>query len=86
MKKIIFLVDTNNSNFLIVNNKGRWELPTLSVNENSTDNNLICERYQRKYGHLIRNICLIEKNNNFVFLNVKLISVLFKSINLKLEL
>lgn len=67
MKKIIFLVDTNNSNFLIVNNKSRWELPTLSVNENSMDENLICERYQRKYRHPIRNICLIEKNNNFVF-------------------
>lgn len=67
MKKIIFLVDTNNSNFLIVDNKSRWELPTLSVNGNFTNENLICKRYQRKYGHRIRNICLIEINNNFVF-------------------
>lgn len=75
MKKIIFLVDTSNSKFLIINNNG-WELPSLITTKNIYDEDIICEKYQNKFKHGIRDITIIEETTKYIFvkclLNTKL--------------
>jgi len=75
MKKIIFLVDTSNSKFLIINNNG-WELPSLITTKNIYDEDIICEKYQNKFKHGIRDITIIEETTEYIFvkclLNTKL--------------
>lgn len=67
MKKIIFLVDTKDSRFLIINNHNNWELPSISIKENFDDKNFLCERYQKKYGHSIRDVIVVEEKDKYVF-------------------
>ena len=67
MKKIIFLVDTKDSRFLIINNHNSWELPSISIKEKFADKNFLCEKYQKKYGHSIRDIIVVEDKDKYVF-------------------
>ena len=67
MKKIIFLVDTKDSRFLIINNHNNWELPSISIKEKFADKNFLCEKYQKKYGHSIRDIIVVEDKDKYVF-------------------
>lgn len=69
MKKIIFLVDTSNSKFLIINNND-WELPSLITTKNIYDEDIICEKYQNKFKHGIRDITIIEETTKYILLNV----------------
>ena len=67
MKKIIFLVDTKDSRFLIINNHNNWELPSISIKKKFADKNFLCEKYQKKYGHSIRDIIVVEDKDKYVF-------------------
>ena len=67
MKEIVFLVDTKDSEFIIINNKNNWELPSLYIKNNFDDKNFLCEKYQSKYHHHIKDITIIEETNKYVF-------------------
>lgn len=67
MKKIIFLVDTGNSRFLIVNNNG-WELPSLNTSINIDNIDIIYKKYQNKFKHSIRDITIIEEASGYIFI------------------
>lgn len=67
MKEIVFLVDTKDSKFVIINNKNNWKLPSLYIKDNFDDKDFLCEKYQRKYHHHIKNITTIEKGDKYVF-------------------
>ena len=67
MKKIVFLVDTKDSRFLIIKSRNKWELPTLCVKEFFDDKEILCERYQKKYNHFIRDVMIIEESDNYIF-------------------
>lgn len=65
MKNVIFLVDTGNSKFLIVNTNNKWNLPTLfRVN----DTNKIEEKFYKKYNLNIRNIEIIDEKEKYIFI------------------
>lgn len=66
MKKVVFLVDTDNSKFLIINNNNSWELPSLNIYENF-DSKDICEKYQKKFKYNIREIVIIEETKKYIF-------------------
>lgn len=66
MKKVVFLVDTDNSKFLIVNNNDSWELPSLNIYEN-IDSKDIYEKYKKKFNHNIREIAMIEETKKYIF-------------------
>lgn len=67
MKEIVFLVDTKDSKFIIINNKNNWELPSLYIKDNFDDKNFLCEEYQSKYHHHIKDIIIVEEANKYVF-------------------
>lgn len=67
MKEIVFLVDTKDSKFIIINNKNNWELPSLYIKDNFDDKNFLCEEYQSKYHHHIKDITIVEEANKYVF-------------------
>ena len=67
MKKIVFLVDTKDSKFIIINNKNNWELPSLHIKDNFDDKNFLCKKYQNKYHHHIKNITIIEETDKYIF-------------------
>lgn len=71
MKKIVFLVDTKDCNYLIINNKNKWELPSLNIKDDNEDEFFLCKKYEKKYNHSIRDIIVIEKMKNTLLLNVK---------------
>jgi len=64
MKKIIFLVDTNNSKFLVVKEKDEWNLPTISRVNDIED---ISEKFYKKYKVTIRKISIIEETEKYIF-------------------
>lgn len=64
MKKIIFLVDTNNSKFLVVKEKDEWNLPTISHVNDIED---ISEKFYKKYKVTIRKISIIEETEKYIF-------------------
>ena len=65
MKKIVFLVDTKDCNYLIINNKNKWELPSLNIKDDNEDEFFLCKKYEKKYNHSIRDIIVIEKNEKY---------------------
>ena len=67
MKKVVFLVDTKDSRFLIVINKDKCELPSLYIKDDFNDKNSLSEKYQKKYNHFIRDIIVIEENDKYIF-------------------
>lgn len=67
MKEIVFLVDTKDSKFIIINNKNNWELPSLYIKDNFNDKNFLCEKYQSKYHHHIKDITIVEEANKYIF-------------------
>lgn len=71
MKKIVFLVDTKDSNYLITNNKNKWELPTLNIQDDNIDEDYLCKKYEKKYGYSIRNITLIKNDEKYAFIKCK---------------
>lgn len=64
MKKIIFLVDTNNSKFLVVKEKNEWNLPTINHINDIDD---ISEKFYKKYKITIRKISIIEETEKYIF-------------------
>ena len=60
-------MDTKDSRFLIIKNRNKWELPTLCVKEFFDDKEILCERYQKKYNHFIRDVMIIEESDNYIF-------------------
>lgn len=64
MKNVVFLVDTNNCRFLVVNEKNKWNLPTLN---RIYDLNKIEEKFYKKYKLNIREINTIEENEKCIF-------------------
>ena len=71
MKKIVFLVDTKDCNYLIINNKNKWELPSLNIKDDNEDEFFLCKKYEKKYNHSIRDIIVIEKNEKYAFIKCK---------------
>ena len=67
MKKVVFLVDTKDSRFLIIINKDKCELPSLYIKDDFNDKNSLSEKYQKKYNHFIRDIIVIEENDKYIF-------------------
>lgn len=63
MKKIIFLVDICNCRFLIVNEKGKWNLPTLNC---IYDENEIKKKFYEKYEINIRETSIVENQENYI--------------------
>lgn len=71
MKKIVFLVDIKDCNYLIINNKNKWELPSLNIKDDNEDEFFLCKKYEKKYNHSIRDIIVIEKNEKYAFIKCK---------------
>ena len=63
MKKIIFLVDANNGRFLIVNEKGKWNLPTLNC---IFDKDKIKKEFYEKYKLDISEPSIVEEQENYI--------------------
>ena len=63
MKKIIFLVDICNCRFLIVDEKGKWNLPTLNC---IYDENEIKKKFYEKYEINIRETSIVENQENYI--------------------
>lgn len=66
MKNIIFLVDTGNSHFLIVNEKNKWNLPTINRVNDMKD---IEKKFYKKYKINIKEEkSIIEETEKYIFI------------------
>lgn len=67
MKNIIFLIDTGNSKFLIINEKNKWNLPTLN---RMKDMKNIKEKFYKKYKLNIKEntFNIIEETQKYIFI------------------
>lgn len=80
MKKVIVLVDMDNSKFLIIKEKDTWKLPTL---ENIKRIDEIEMNFEKKYKNKIRNIELIEETQDYFlvkcFISEKIKDLVYKN-------
>ncbi len=82
MYKIVLLIDVKNSNFIVEKRNNNWFLPTLSNVENIDK---IHERIMNKYNFDVKNIKLIIKEKNVLFVRCNLQSENFDKKKFKIE-
>ena len=82
MYKIVLLIDVKNSNFIVEKRNNNWFLPTLSNVENIDK---IHERIMNKYNFHVKNIKLIIKEKNVLFVRCNLQSENFDKKKFKIE-